>query len=122
PVARRKRSKPQKFSLDPLADRGPCRARRSQVAEVRFARATLKARASPVEQITKGIDARANLQSVEPSPEWRLPPAQIETGKWRRPCADRGPPRPTRTDAGKSAVLQRGRAGQRPTVTPAGYA
>ena len=81
PVAQRKRSKPQKFSLDPLADRGPCRARRSQVAEVRFATATLKARASPVEQITKGIDARADLQSVEASSEWRSPPAQMETGK-----------------------------------------
>ena len=42
----------------------------------------LKARESSVEQITKGIDARADLQSVEPSPEWQSPPA--------KPCADSG--------------------------------
>ena len=61
PVARRKRSKPQKFSLDPLADPRSLPRAPSQVAEVRFPTATLKARASPVEQITKGIDARADL-------------------------------------------------------------
>src|SRR5205085_3740817 len=112
---------PKTLRLDPLADPRSLPRASSQVAEVYFATATLKARASPVEQITQGIDARANLQSVEPSPEWRLPPAQIETGKWRRPCADRGPSAyPYRRR--QSAVFQRGRAGQRPTVTPAGYA
>ena len=121
PVARRKRSKPKKLSLDPLADPRSLPRAPSQVAEVQFATATLKARASPVEQITKGIDAQADLHSVEPSPEWRSPPAQIETGKWRRPCADRGPSAyPYRRR--QSTVFQRGRAGQRPTVTPAGYA
>src|SRR5436190_16226353 len=45
----------------------------------------------------------------------------METGKWRRPCADRGPSAyPYRRR--QSAVFQRGRVGQRPTVTPAGYA
>ena len=111
---------PKKLSLDPLADPRSLPRAPSQVAEVRFATATLKARASPVEQITKGIDARADLHSVEPSPEWRSPPAQMETGKWRRPCADRGPSAyPYRRR--QSAVFQRGRAGQRPTVTAAGH-
>src|SRR5215471_21587929 len=82
--------------------------------------AALKARASPVEQITKGIDARADLQSVEPSPEWQSPPAK------RIRASDDGPapiadPRPTYRRR-QSAVFQRGGASQRPTVAPAGYA
>jgi len=112
PVVRRRRSQPQKLSLDPLVDPRSLPRAPSQVAEVWFATATLKARGSPVQQITKGIDARADLQSVEPSPEWRSPPAQMETGKWRRPCADRGAlAYPYRRR--QSAVFQRGRAGQR---------
>jgi hypothetical protein len=78
PVARRERSKAQKNCVSilwpiraDLAARGHRR-----VAEVCFATAALKARASPVKQITKGIDARADLQSVEPSPEWQSPPAK----------------------------------------------
>ena len=100
PVARRKRSKPKKLSLDPLADPRSLPCAPSQVAEFRFATATLKARASPVEQITKGIDARADLQSVEPSPEWQSPPAKRIRGSDDGP-ASIADPRPTHTNAGK---------------------
>ena len=76
PVARRERSKPQKIESRSSGRPRALPRAPSQVAEVRFATATLKARASPVEQITKGIDARADLQSVEPNPEWQSPPAK----------------------------------------------